>query len=136
MVTLLTADLHDFGQDGFVEVVLQGGSAEVSLVNILLLILKHDTQLNGNFSHSTVTFVTVWCDRTHHEKGSSVVVLLQELVFALGRLVGDDLATVAQLCPPLLLRQVVESVDLGLLPLHAEDRQHCQHVGHPRQHNV
>lgn len=116
--------------------VLQSGSAEVSLVHVLLLVLEHNTQLSGNFaqSHSTVPPVAVWCEGTHHEEGSSVVVLLQELVFALGCLVGDDLATVAQLGPPLLLRQVVESVDLDLLPLHAEDRQHRQHMGHPRRH--
>lgn len=35
------------------------------------------------------------CVATHHEKGSSVVVLLQELVFALAGLVGDGFAVVA-----------------------------------------
>lgn len=61
---------------------------------------------------------------THHEEGSSVVVLLEELVFAFGGFVGDDFAAVAELSPALLLRQVVESLNLSLLLLHAEDKHH------------
>lgn len=33
------ADLHDFGQDGFVEMILQSRCAEVSLVHVFLFIL-------------------------------------------------------------------------------------------------
>lgn len=36
------ADLHDFGEDGFVEVVLQSGGTEVSLEHILLFVLETD----------------------------------------------------------------------------------------------
>ena len=61
---------------------------------------------------------------THHEEGSSVVVLLEELVFAFGGFVGDHFAAVAQLGSALLLRQAVESLNFSLLPLHAEDRHH------------
>lgn len=34
------AHLHDFGQDGLVEVVLEGRGAEVPLVHLLILILQ------------------------------------------------------------------------------------------------
>lgn len=36
-------NLHDFGQDGLVEVVLKGRSTEVPLVHLLILILQEDT---------------------------------------------------------------------------------------------
>lgn len=71
--------------------ILQSRSAEVSLVDVLLFI---------------------------HEEGSSVVILLEELVFAFAGFVGDEFAVVAELGPALLLRQVVESVDFSLLLLH------------------
>lgn len=61
---------------------------------------------------------------THHEEGSSVVVLLEELVFAFGGFVGDDLAVVAELGSALLLSQAVESLDFRLLLLEAENKQH------------
>lgn len=61
---------------------------------------------------------------TYHEESSSVVVLLEELVFALGGFVGDLSSTVTELGPALLLRQAVESVDFSLLLLHAEDKHH------------
>lgn len=53
-----------------------------------------------------------------------MVVLLEELVFAFGGFVGDDLAVVAQLGPALLLSQAVESLDFRLLLLEAENKQH------------
>lgn len=52
-----------------------------------------------------------------------MVVLLKELVFALGGFVGDEFAVIAELSPPLLLRQIVESFNFRLLPLHAADKQ-------------
>ena len=51
-----------------------------------------------------------------------MVILLQELVFALGRLVGDDFAAVTQLCSALLLCEVVEPLDLRLVLLHARNK--------------
>lgn len=63
-------------------------------------------------------------DLTDHEEGSSVVVLLEELVFSFGGFVGDDFAAVAELSPALLLRHVMESLNFSLLPLHAEDKHH------------
>lgn len=61
---------------------------------------------------------------TYHEEGSSVVVLLEELVFAFAGFVGDDFAAVTELSPALLLRQTVESLNFSLLSLHAEDKHH------------
>lgn len=59
---------------------------------------------------------------THHEEGSSVVVFLEELVFAFAGFVGDELTAVAELGPALLLRHVVESLNFRLLLLQAEDK--------------
>lgn len=53
-----------------------------------------------------------------------MVVLLEELVFAFGGFVGDDLAVVAELGSALLLSQAVESLDFRLLLLEAENKQH------------
>ena len=45
-----------------------------------------------------------------------MVVLLQELVLALGRLVGDELGVLSRLQPLLLLGEIAETLQLGLLP--------------------
>lgn len=55
---------------------------------------------------------------THHEEGSSVVILLEELVFAFGAFVGDDFAAVPKLSPALFVCHVVEFINFSLLPLH------------------
>ena len=47
------------------------------------------------------------CRITHEEERSSVVELLQELVFALRRLVDDPLRILLQFLPSFLLRHVV-----------------------------
>ena len=64
---------------------------------------------------------------THHEEGSSVIILLEKLVFSFRRFVSDEFAAVAQLGSALLLCQVVESLDFSLLLLHAEDKHTHQH---------
>lgn len=57
--------------------------------------------------------------QTHHEEGSSVVVLLEELVFALWGLVCDLFSIIPQLGPALLLGEAVEPLNLRLLFLHS-----------------
>ena len=55
---------------------------------------------------------TVSVVSAHHKEGSSVVVLLQELVFAFRGFVGDDFTVVAKLSPALFLCEAVESLNL------------------------
>lgn len=67
---------------------------------------------------------------TYHEESSSVVVLLEELVFAFAGFVGDKFAVVAELGPALLFRHVVESINFRLLLLQAEDEHHSLTEGY------
>lgn len=45
------SDLHDFGQDGFVEVILQSRGTEIPLVQILLRILQQKPRV---FSYTLI----------------------------------------------------------------------------------
>lgn len=51
-----------------------------------------------------------------------MVVLLQELVLALGCFVGDEFAVDAEFGSTLLLCEVVESLDFGFFLLDSRDR--------------
>ena len=59
-------------------------------------------------------------DTTYQKESSTMVVLLQELVFAFDGLVGDVFGVVSELCSPLIFCHVMDSIHIELLPRQPE----------------
>lgn len=98
--------------------ILESWCTEISFEDVLFFILNREAQKKQiskkvwhviNYSTSLIF--------THHEEGSSVVVLLQELVLALGCFVGDDFSIDAELSSTLLFSEIAESVDVSFFLL-------------------
>jgi len=68
--------------------------------------------------------------RTHHEEGTTMIVLLQELVFALRCFVGNKLGVVSKLLPPLLFCHVAQTFSFQPFPFNPAIRHIMQYLRH------
>lgn len=117
-------NLHDFGQDGLVEVVLQCCSRHISLQHISLIILWRDSAGIRLATCQTTLTINTTPPLTYQVEGSPVVIFLQELILSFRGQVGHHPCSGLELSLPLFLCHVVDVLNLlsFLLDSAATDR--------------